>query len=40
MFSGKDEDFEPMKAGIIGCEFLIACTGSVVATSFGDSGRR
>lgn len=33
-------DFELMQAGITGCEFLIARTGSLVVTSAGDSGRQ
>lgn len=33
-------DFETMEAGITGCEFLIARTGSLLVTSAGDSGRQ
>ena len=33
-------DFEPMQAGITGCEFLIARTGSVLVSSNGPSGRQ
>lgn len=35
-----DADFETMEAGITGCEFLIARTGSLLVTSAGDSGRQ
>ena len=33
-------DFEPMQAGITGCEFLIARTGSVLVSSASTSGRQ
>ncbi|MDD3490690.1 MAG: lactate utilization protein [Paludibacter sp.] len=33
-------DFEPMEAGITGCEFLIARTGSVLISSASLSGRQ
>jgi len=33
-------DFEPMQAGITGCEFLIARTGSVLVSSASASGRQ
>ncbi|HRZ96219.1 MAG TPA: LUD domain-containing protein [Paludibacter sp.] len=35
-----EKSFENMKAGITGCEFLIARTGSVIVTSAGESGRQ
>lgn len=39
-FSGTESDFEAMQAGITGCEFLIARTGSVVVSSASGSGRQ
>lgn len=33
-------DFEAMQAGITGCEFLVARTGSVVVSSASESGRQ
>lgn len=39
-FSGRESDFEGMRAGITGCEFLIARTGSVVVSSASESGRQ
>ena len=33
-------DFESMQAGITGCEFLVARTGSVLVSSAGESGRQ
>ena len=33
-------DFENMEAGITGCEFLIARTGSVIVSSASESGRQ
>ena len=39
-FSASESDFESMQAGITGCEFLIARTGSVVVTSASISGRQ
>jgi len=38
--SDKDSDFEGMQAGITGCEFLIARTGSVMVSSASMSGRQ
>lgn len=38
--TGLDADFETMQAGITGCEFMIARTGSLLVTSAGDSGRQ
>ena len=35
-----NNDFEPMEAGITGCEFLIARTGSVLVSSASLSGRQ
>lgn len=39
-FSTDETDFETMQAGITGCEFLIARTGSVLASSASQSGRQ
>jgi L-lactate dehydrogenase complex protein LldG len=39
-FSMNDSDFEGMQAGITGCEFLIARTGSVMVSSASISGRQ
>jgi len=39
-YSKTETDFEKMEAGITGCEFLIARTGSVVVSSFSESGRQ
>ena len=39
-FSNANVDFESMQAGITGCEFLIARTGSVLASSASESGRQ
>jgi L-lactate dehydrogenase complex protein LldG len=39
-FSNKEKDFETMQAGITGCEFLIARTGSVLVSSATESGRQ
>jgi len=39
-FSTDETDFETMQAGITGCEFLIARTGSVVVSSATQSGRQ
>lgn len=39
-FSTSEKDFENMDAGITGCEFLIARTGSVVVSSASESGRQ
>jgi len=39
-FSKNETDFETMQAGITGCEFLIARTGSVVVSSASESGRQ
>ncbi len=39
-FTDKESDFETMKSGVTGCEFLVARTGSVLVTSAGDSGRQ
>ena len=38
--SMNENDFEGMKAGITGCEFLIARTGSVMVSSASVSGRQ
>jgi len=38
-FSSSDEDFETMEAGLTGCEFLVARTGSVIVSS-RNSGRK
>ena len=35
-----NHDFQPMQAGITGCEFLVARTGSVVVSSASKSGRQ
>ncbi|MDP4183880.1 MAG: lactate utilization protein [Bacteroidota bacterium] len=34
------DDFKSMEAGVTGCEFLVAHTGSVLISSHGNSGRR
>ena len=39
-FSKNEADFENMQAGITGCEFLIARTGSVIVSSASESGRQ
>lgn len=39
-FSTDEKDFETMQAGITGCEFLIARTGSVLVSSATQSGRQ
>jgi L-lactate dehydrogenase complex protein LldG len=39
-FSTNEKDFESMQAGITGCEFLIARTGSVLVSSASQSGRQ
>lgn len=39
-FSDKEDDFQEMKAGLTGCEFLIARTGSVMVSSAFESGRQ
>jgi len=39
-FSTNETDFEGMQAGITGCEFLIARTGSVMVSSASVSGRQ
>lgn len=39
-YTGAEEDFENMKAGITGCEFLIARLGSIMISSKQISGRR
>jgi L-lactate dehydrogenase complex protein LldG len=39
-YSKNETDFNIMQAGITGCEFLIARTGSVVVSSFSESGRQ
>jgi len=39
-FSKNETDFENMQAGITGCEFLIARTGSVILSSSSESGRQ
>jgi L-lactate dehydrogenase complex protein LldG len=36
----EETDFELMSAGITGCEFLVARTGSVVVSSASESGRQ
>ncbi|MDD4992885.1 MAG: lactate utilization protein [Paludibacter sp.] len=38
--TGEKKDFELMSAGITGCEFLIARTGSVLVSSASESGRQ
>jgi L-lactate dehydrogenase complex protein LldG len=38
--SDKEADFENMQAGITSCEFLIARTGSVMASSVSSCGRQ
>lgn len=39
-FSNKESDFSSMEAGITGCEFLVARTGSVLISSASESGRQ
>jgi L-lactate dehydrogenase complex protein LldG len=39
-FSNNKTDFEGMQAGITGCEFLVARTGSVLVSSASKSGRQ
>lgn len=39
-FTNQDLDFESMQAGITGCEFLVARTGSVFVSSATTSGRQ
>jgi len=39
-FSTQSDDFEFMQAGITGCEFLVARTGSVIVSSAHESGRQ
>jgi L-lactate dehydrogenase complex protein LldG len=39
-FADSPDQFIEMKAGITGCEFLIARTGSVMASSASESGRQ
>jgi len=39
-FSNTESDFETMQAGITGCEFLVARTGSVLVSSASESGRQ
>jgi len=39
-FSNNEDDFEAMQAGITGCEFLVARTGSVLVSSASQSGRQ
>jgi len=39
-FSNTKYDFEGMCAGITGCEFLVARTGSVIVSSANESGRQ
>jgi len=39
-FSNERADFENMEAGITGCEFLVARTGSVLVSSATESGRQ
>jgi L-lactate dehydrogenase complex protein LldG len=39
-FSNNEADFETMQAGLTGCEFLIARTGSVLVSSSSESGRQ
>jgi len=38
--SMRKEDFELMSAGITGCEFLVARTGSILVSSASESGRQ
>ena len=38
--SNQETDFEQMQAGITGCEFLVARTGSVLVSSDSESGRQ
>jgi L-lactate dehydrogenase complex protein LldG len=38
--SNEEKDFELMQAGITGCEFLVARTGSVLVSSASESGRQ
>jgi len=39
-FSNSLSDFEDMKAGVTGCEFLISRTGTVMVSSASESGRQ
>lgn len=39
-YTDNTDDFYLMQAGITFCDFLIARTGSVIVSSFGDSGRQ
>lgn len=39
-FSKNEKDFDEMKVGITGCEFLVARTGSVLVSSESESGRQ
>lgn len=39
-FSSDKTDFDGIQAGITGCEFLVARTGSVVVSSASESGRQ
>jgi L-lactate dehydrogenase complex protein LldG len=39
-FATENADFENMQAGITGCEFLVARTGSVIVSSASESGRQ
>ncbi len=39
-FSTEEINFQAMQAGITGCEFLIARTGSVIVSSNSESGRQ
>lgn len=39
-FTNKQDDFQEMKSGLTGCEFLIARTGSVMVSSASESGRQ
>ena len=39
-YSNDKNDFEGMQAGITGCEFLVARTGSVLVSSATESGRQ
>lgn len=39
-FSNDHTDFEKMQAGITGCEFLVARSGSVLVSSASESGRQ
>jgi len=39
-FSKDESDFDIMLAGITGCEFLVASTGSILVSSASESGRQ